>query len=162
MVEKLGEHAKARRIVDFRRSFSVEATEKLKRQWREDGLNEAEGWVDLMVGYLGRDGEPPEVVGEEEKSDEVVVVKVAKEIESRGMRIVQDLTLIKEEGDWRLALGEMVFVEEEIEKEGDDEGKEEKEKPDEPEEWDPFGAEDKEKLEKKGREDLEDFDLDEF
>ncbi len=159
VVEDLGEFAEKRKLVHFRKQFAAPAVERLRGRWREDGLTEPEGWLDLMVGYLGKDREAPEVVGEELKSEEVAVVKVAKEFEKQKKRIVQELTLVKEDDEWRLTIGEMVYVEEDLETGK----KEEKAEPPlaegaEDDDWG-FGEE---KKKSKGRKDLEDFDLDDF
>jgi len=159
VVEDMGELAEKRKLVQFRKLFTSDAVDLLHKRWREDGLTPAEGWLDLMVGYLGKDREPPEVVGEELKSEEVAVVKVAKEFEKQNKRIVQELTLQKQDDEWRLTIGEMVYVEEDL-KTGEKEEKKEPPLADE-EDDDDWGLEDPgKKKKKKARENLEDFDLD--
>ncbi len=159
VVEALGEHAQKRRIVQFRASFSTPAQTALRRQFREDGLNEAEGWRDLMMGYLGRDREPPEVLEEQITGEDSATVKVSKTLKPpRGsdkpaQTIVQELALSKEDDEWRLALGPMVYS---VETEKGEE-KEEEEKPlaEEPESFEL--GEGKDKPEK-----MEDINLEDF
>jgi len=157
VVEELGEHAKYRRLVQFRDSFSQRAQEALQRQFREDGLDESEGWRDLMMGYLGKDREPPEVLGEEIQGESAVVkvsqtVKPPKGTKAPMQTIVQDLLLTEQDDEWKLALGPMKY---EVQTEKEKKGKEKKEKPLADED---FSLEAK----KAGKEKVEDIDLDEF
>ena len=160
VVEDLGEFAERRKLVQFRKQFSADSLERLRRRWREDGLTEAEGWLDLMVGYLGKDKEPPEVVGEKLKSEDVAVVKVAKELKKQNTRIVQDLTLVKEEDVWLISIGAMVYVEEDLETGEKKEPADELPLSEADDDWEMDDAAAKKK--KKGRTDLKDFDLEEF
>lgn len=160
VVEDLGEYAHKRKLVAFRKQFTSGAVELLHKRWHEEGLTPAEGWLDLMVGYLGKDRKPPEVVGEELRSESVAVVKVAKDLEKQKKRIVQELTLEKEDDEWRLTLGEMVYAEEDLASGT----KEEKVEPPLAEEADEdWGLEEPDgKKKEKARKDLEDFDLGEL
>jgi len=162
VVEDLGDYAEKRKLVHFRKLFSTGSVETLQRRWREDGVSPAEGWLDLMIGYLGADRKQPEVIGEELKGEKEAVVKVSKEMKKQKKVIVQDIMLVKEGDEWRIDIGEMIYVEE------DTETGEKKKKKDLP----PLGADEgdeddwglsDEQGKKKGRkEDLEDFDLEDF
>jgi hypothetical protein len=130
VVKVMGEEAEKRRMVQFRELFSGSAQTALKRQFSEDGLTEAEGWRDLMTGYMGGDRKRPEVVGEEIKGESATVkvskvVKPPKGSKAEPITIIQELALAKEEGQWKVALGPMVYT---VDK-GKKEEKEEKEKP---------------------------------
>ena len=158
VVEQLGENAQKRRLVQFRDSFSTAAQVQLKQQFGEDGLSEAEGWRDLMLGYLGQDRKPPEVLGEEVTGAESAVVKVSKVVRApKGSKappqtIIQELPLTKQDDEWKLALGPMKYTVEKPKK-GDEE---EPEKP---------LAQEEEQFEldkKKPAEKVEDINLDDF
>ena len=155
-VEEMGNLAERRDLVRFRTLFTDESKELLRRRWREDGLTEPQGWLDLMIGYLGKDREPPQVLGEQllGEEQEEAIVKVSKDLDKQGKRIIQDLRLVKLDGEWKVVLGPMVYVEQDL-----DTGKEKKpEKPQKAvdEDW---GLKEVQG-QKKAREDLEDFDLD--
>lgn len=159
VVKNLGEYATKRKLVQFRDSFSLKAQEALQRQFREDGLTDSEGWRDLMTGYLGKDRQAPEVVSEEITGEESATVRVSKDLESpKGSKeppqtIVQELSLVKQDDEWKLALGPMKY---QVQKEK----KEKKEK-----EEKPLAAEEEELRlgEKKGKEEkVEDIDLEDF
>lgn len=152
--EALGEHAERRDLVHFRALFTDSAKALLRRTWREDGLTEPQGWLDLMIGYLGRDKAPPEVLGEQLTDENTAIVKVAKDDPKQGKRVVQDLRFVKEGGRWRLDLGEMVYAEQDLQT-----GEEHKPKAlpklaDE--DWGLGGGDDGKP---QRREDLQDFDL---
>ncbi len=153
VVEDLGECAERRDLVRFRKLFTEESKDLLKARWREDGLTEPKGWLDLMIGYLGRDKEPPEILGEQLQGEEEAIVKVAKDLDKDHKRIVQDLRLIKEDGHWRVALGAMVYSEQDL-----DTGVEKKPKAPPKATDDDWGLKEV-RDQKKAREDLEDFDL---
>lgn len=161
IVEDMGEHAKRRRLTHFRRSFSAPAQRALRRQFQEDGLSEAEGWRDLMIGYIGRDREPPDVLGEEFKGEDRALVQVAKRLKpKRGstkpvMVVTQSLHMAKEGDEWRVALGPMIY---DVKAEdADGEEVEDPGKPEAPE--DDFNLDGEEG---KKDEPLEDIDLEDF
>jgi len=156
VVEDLGEFAERRDMVRFRKLFTEESKELLGRRWREDGLTTPQGWLDLMIGYLGKDREPPEVIAEQLVGETEAVVKVAKDLDKQGKRIIQDLRLTKVDDDWKIALGAMVYVEQDL-----DTGKEKKPTRLPKTDDDDWGFEEV-KGQKKARDDLEDFDLDKF
>lgn len=160
VVEEMGEHAQRRRLTHFRRSFSETAQRSLRRQFTEDGVTEATGWRDLMIGYLGREREPPDVLGEEFKGEDRALVQVAKRVKpKRGskdpvMIVTQSLYMTKQDDEWRVALGPMIYdikPEESDEEEGDAPPK------DEPVEED-YGLGDEQKKD----EPLEEINLDDF
>lgn len=155
-IEDMGDLAKRRDLVRFRTLFTDESKDLLRRRWREDGLTEPQGWLDLMIGYLGKDREPPQILGEQMvgEDEKEAIVKVAKDLDKQGKRIIQDLRLIKLDDEWKVVLGAMVYTEQDLET-----GKENKLKsPPKPvdEDWGLEEVQDQ----KKSREDLEDFDLD--
>ena len=155
-VQDMGDLAERRDLVRFRTLFTDQSKELLARRWREDGLTEPQGWLDLMIGYLGRDRKAPEILGEQfvGEEQEEAIVKVAKDLDKQGRRIIQDLRLVKLDRKWKIELGAMVYVEQDL-----DTGKKEKPKTPRVAEDEDWGLQEV-KSQKKTREDLEDFDLD--
>ena len=153
VVEDLGDCAERRDLVRFRTLFTEASKDLLKARWREDGLTEPKGWLDLMIGYLGRDKEPPKILGERLQGEEEAIVKVAKDLDKDQKRVVQDLRLIKEDGRWRVALGTMVYTEQDLKT-----GVEKKPKAPPRATDDDWGLKEV-RDQKEAREDLEDFDL---
>ena len=80
-------------------------------------------------------------------------MKVAKDLDKEHKRIVQDLRLIKEDGRWRVALGAMVYAEQDL-----DTGVEKKPTAPPKATDDDWGLKEV-RDQKKARVDLEDFDL---
>ncbi len=155
-IEDMGDLAERRDLVRFRTLFTDESKDLLRRRWREDGLTEPQGWLDLMIGYLGRDRKAPDILGEQflDEAKEEAIVKVAKDLDKQGKRIIQDLRLIKRDGEWKIVLGPMVYIEQDL-----DTGEEKKPKLPTKAVDEDWGLEEV-KGQKKAREDLEDFDLD--
>lgn len=155
-IEDMGDLAERRDLVRFRTLFTEESKDLLRRRWREDGLTEPQGWLDLMIGYLGKDRKAPQILGEKLLGDEQdeAIVKVSKDLDKQGKRIIQDLRLVKVDDEWKVVLGAMIYVEQDL-----DTGQERKPKKPRKAEDEDWGLEEV-RGQKKAREDLEDFDLD--